>query len=137
MSSNGSNDWGVPFSSIQFVERILTSHDNVEFWGRDRDILLTINRRKQRDEILLVCIEEYTASLASVRRVVEEFGAVQLIYVGGKWNSVTSEAQQFCDENQIGIYNAGGISPALRRDRYWYESTPIKAETPELDEWSA
>lgn len=137
MSANGSNNWGVPFSSIQFVERILRAHNNVDSFDRSDDIIFNVKRLKQGDEVKLVCIEEYTASLASVRRVVEEFGKVQLIYVGGKWNSVTSEAQRFCDENEIGIYNAGGLSPALRRDRYWREDRSSKAEPEELDEWSA
>lgn len=123
MSGNGSNEWGVPFGSIMFLDRVLRSHDNIEVLDRHDDIVFEVKRRKQGDVLRILCIEKYAASIADVRRAMQEFSP-DVIYVGGKWNSATSEAQTLCDANKIGIYNAGEISLALRRDKYWNEARP-------------
>src|SRR5271166_3518074 len=38
---------------------------------------------------------------------------VKVIFVGGKWAGYTREAYDFCQERQIGIYNAGEIAGGL------------------------
>lgn len=121
MSNNGSNDWGVEWCNIQFLERILNSHDNIIIESRHDDIIFEVVRRRQGDNLRIVCINKYSVSVSDVMRAMDEFGPINVIYYGGKWNGHTSEAEALCNENRIGIYNAGGLAPALRRDRYWNE----------------
>lgn len=137
MSGNGSNDWGVSFGSIKFLEQILMSHNNVEILDRHDDIVFEIRRKKQGDALRVLCIEKYAASTLDVRRAMQEFGPLNVIYIGGKWNSPTPDAQALCNENRIGIYNAGGISAAIRRDQYWHEPEKDEAGRSESHEESA
>jgi hypothetical protein len=50
--TNGSNDWGVTFGRISFLDQILRNHGNVANVNRERDILFTVNRRRTADSIL-------------------------------------------------------------------------------------
>jgi hypothetical protein len=52
-------------------------------------------------------------------RVVEAFPDVDIIFIGGKWAGYTDDAYEFCQGRQIGIYNAGTLAGALRKDEYW------------------
>lgn len=112
--NNGSNDFGVPFSSIMFLERVLTSHENVRMLARHDDIVFDINRPVQGDNLTIVCVNAYSVSLELVERVVAAFPDTNIIYFGGKWNGATGEATEFCKERNIGLYNAGTLAPALR-----------------------
>lgn len=119
MSGNGSNDWGVEFSRITFLERILKQHSNVEIIKRHDDIAFTIKFIRGGREIDVIVVDPYTASLDLVQRIIEEFENVGIIFVGGKWAGWTQEAYEYCQERQIGIFNAGGISGALHKPEFW------------------
>lgn len=119
MSNNGKNDWGVSYSRITFLQQILDTHPNVEVLGRHDDIVFEIRRKREGDELTVVCIEEYTASLELVMQVVQAFPSVKIIYVGGVWNGYTQEAYDFCQEHQIGLYNAGELAGGLHKKTYW------------------
>ena len=114
MSNNGSNDFGVLFSQIMFLQQILERHENVKLLERHDDIVFDIARRSQGDALTIVCVNAYSVSEELVERVFETFPATNVIYFGGKWNGATPEAAEFCKIHNIGLYNAGTLAPALR-----------------------
>jgi hypothetical protein len=119
MSGNGDNAWGVSFSRITFLQRILDTHTNVVVLDRHDDIVFEIQRIRQQDNLTIVVVDPYTASLELVMRIVQAFPTVKIIFVGGKWAGYTKEAYDFCQERKIGIYNAGELAGGLHNDAYW------------------
>lgn len=119
MAGNGSNEWGVHFSRITFLERILRQHPNVEILGRHDDIAFEIKFERGGREIDVVVVDPYTASLDLVQRVIDAFPKFGIIFVGGKWAGWTQEAYDYCQEREIGIYNAGGMTGALHKGDFW------------------
>lgn len=119
MSGNGGNAWGVLYSRITFLERILRQHSNVEILGRHDDIAFTIRFKRSGREIDVVVVDPYTASLDLVQRVIDAFPRVGIIFVGGKWAGWTQEAYDYCQERGIGIFNAGGMAGALHKGDFW------------------
>jgi len=118
-SGNGENDFGVSYGRIMFLQQILETHRNVAQLSRCDDIVFEVKRRKQEDHLSIVCVDEYTVSLELVMTVVQTFPRTNIIFVGGKWNGYTSEAFDFCQEREIGIYNAGEIVGGLHKDDFW------------------
>lgn len=116
--SNGSNDFGVSFAQISWIERLLKNHDNVVSVTRTNDIQFDIERRRGRP-IRLVCLDEYTCGLARVLEVQEAFPGANLIYVGGTWNGYTGEAKEYCLAAEIGLFNTAEMNGALHRDAFW------------------
>ncbi len=116
---NGQNDWDVAFSLIMFLERILIGHSNIETVRRYRDIVFDVARKAQGDILTVLCINEYSASLEVVMRALDEFPTVNIIFIGGKWNKSTREADEYCFKRKIGLFNAGELPIALRQDKYW------------------
>lgn len=115
---NGKNDFGVAFSQIMFLKKILETHENVIILSRHDDIVFEISRGKQMDELTVVCVDAYSVSEELVTRVVSSFPTVNVIYFGGKWNGATSEARDFCKARHIGLYNAGELALALRHEDF-------------------
>jgi hypothetical protein len=118
-NENGQNEWGVGFSLIMFLDKIVGGHTNVVSHRRYHDIVFDLVRKEQGDTLTVVCINEYTASLDVVMRVIEAFPSVNIIFIGGKWNKFTREAAEYCMERQIGICNSGDLAIALRKNKYW------------------
>ncbi|HEY8565700.1 MAG TPA: hypothetical protein VIL65_09385 [Beijerinckiaceae bacterium] len=116
--SNGSNDFGVSFAQISFLDRLLATHSNVVDVRRSNDIQFDIVRERG-GPIRLVCLDEYTCGLARVLEAQEAFPGVNLIYVGGAWNSYTQDAKRHCIDAQIGLFNAKEIRGALYRNDFW------------------
>lgn len=119
MSGNGGNAWGVLYSRITFLERILRQHSNVEILGRHDDIAFAIRFTRSGREIDVVVVDPYTASLDLVQRIIDAFPRVGIIFVGGKWAGWTQEAYDYCQERGIGIFNAGGMAGALHKGDFW------------------
>lgn len=116
--SNGSNGFGVTFAQISWIKRLLERHDNVAGVTRTNDIQFEVERKRGRP-IRLVCLDEYTCGLARVLEVQEAFPGVDLIYVGGAWNSYTGEAKEYCLAAGIGLFNTTEMNGALYRDDFW------------------
>ena len=119
MPANGENAWGVSYSRITFLERILRQHPNVDILGRHDDIAFTIRLTRGGREIDVVVVDPYTASLDLVQRVIDAFPNVGIIFVGGKWAGWTQEAYDYCQARGIGIFNAGGMAGALHKGDFW------------------
>jgi hypothetical protein len=117
--TNGHNDWGVEFTRIKFLEQVLGAHANVLEFTRERDILFTVKRQRQNDSLTILCCDEYTFGLAAGYRGLNEFGKIDIFFVGGTWNYYTPEAKSFCIESKIGLFNARELSGAIWRDDYW------------------
>ncbi|RVG28639.1 hypothetical protein [Sinorhizobium meliloti] len=128
-SNNGKNDFDVTFGRISFLQKILEGHENVTILSRHDDIVFEIERSEQGDQLSIVCVDEYSASLEVVMRVVNQFPETNIIFVGGKWNGYTDEARTFCKENGIGIYNAKGLSGALREQAFATRSKGSRAHS--------
>lgn len=117
--TNGSNDWGVAFSDIQWLGRLLTTHQNVRDVTRSRDILFEVARARQADRITVVCLRQYVMGITLVQRVLSEFPDVSIIYIGGGWSRYTAEAKEFCLERHIGLYVTDEMSGALWSNEFW------------------
>jgi hypothetical protein len=115
---NGSNDFDVSFSQICFLDHLLAGHPNVIEVTRSNDIQFDIVR-KRGGPIRLVCLNEYACGLARVFEAQQTFAGVNLIYVGGVWNSFTGDAKRHCRDAQIGLFNAKEITGALHRNDFW------------------
>lgn len=113
------NPWDVKFSRTSFLIGVLSRHDNVTDLTRERDILFKFRRKVQGDQIALLGADEYVFSLALVHRSLEEFGALNIISVGGVWNGYSEQAKDYCLENKIGLYNSSELSGGLWKDAYW------------------
>lgn len=117
--TNGSNDWGTPYCDITFLDRLLRTHKNVSIVSRSKDILFTVEREQQRDTLKILCLRQYTMGRTMVDRAIDEFGDLDIIYIGGGWNGYQPEAKELCLDSEIGLYVTGEMSGALWRNQYW------------------
>lgn len=117
--SNGSNDWGVSFGRISFLDRILKSHGNISDVQRTQDILFTATRKNQWDTLRILCCDEYAMGTTLVDRALAEFGQLNIIYVGGAWYGYTKQAKDQCLAAKMGLYNSTELAGGLWRDDYW------------------
>jgi hypothetical protein len=116
--TNGSNNFGVGFDRIMWIDRLLRQHSNVEVVERTQDIVFSIDR-KRGPAIRLVCLDEYTCGITRVLEALATFPGTNLIYVGGVWNGYTWEAKEYCLDAHIGLYNTGEMNGTLYRDDFW------------------
>ena len=116
--TNGSNAHGVTFAQISWLNRMLTGHPNVTAVTRTNDIQFDVERGRG-GPVRIVCLDEYTCGIAKVFEVLEEFPGVNLIYVGGMWNSYSGDAKRHCLEAEIGLFNTKEMSGALHRNDFW------------------
>jgi hypothetical protein len=121
---NGTNNWDVPYCDITFFQRILDTHKNIHKSSRHDDILFEVDRIKQGDHLRIFCCRQYSMSDTLVQKALAEFGALDIIYVGGAWNAGTSAAGAYCADQKIGIYNSTEINGALWKDEYWNYQKP-------------
>lgn len=119
MSQNGSNNWNVRFSHISWLERFLRGHGNTGTLSRRNDLVFEVDRKQQKDHLIVVCLNEYTMGLTAVQRAIHEFGKPSIIYIGGGWCGYTEPAKQFCLSERIGLYVTDEMSGALWATEYW------------------
>lgn len=124
MSNNGSNTWGVPYSDITWFERLLQNHNNVKNIQRHDDIIFEIDRVKQSDHLRILCCRQYTMSMTLVQKALSDFGKLNIIYIGGGWNSYDADAKEFCNQQRIGLYTTPEMSGGLWKNEYWNYQKP-------------
>lgn len=117
--NNGYNEWGVALPKIIWFNQLLNCHGNVKNIVRHDDIIFEIDRLQQKDHLIILCCDEYTMGITAVYRALNEFGALNIIYIGGGWCSYTMEAKEFCLNSNIGLYNSKEINGALRTKEFW------------------
>lgn len=116
--TNGGNSWGVSYSRIVWLEDAVKNHDNVVSVSRHDDIILEVKRRRGC-ALVIICLDEYALGESGVRRVMQEFPAVNFISVGGNWNGYVHEAKELCLSRKIGLFNSSELSGALFKDDFW------------------
>lgn len=123
-NNNGSNSWEVPFSDVTWFERFLLSHKNVTNVDRHDDIVFEVDRVKQSDHLRIFCCRQYAMSLTLVQKAIADFGPLDIIYIGGGWNSYGGDAKEFCLDQHIGLYTTPEISGGLWKNEYWAYEKP-------------
>lgn len=123
-NNNGNNAWGVPFSDITWFERLLQNHDNVTNIQRHDDIIFEIDRIRQSDHLKIMCCRQYTMSMTLVQKALSDFGKINIIYIGGGWNSYDADAKLFCIQQRIGLYTTPEMSGGLWKNDYWSYEKP-------------
>lgn len=117
--TNGSNSWGVSFSHISWLERLLSTHGNVAEVSRRNDIVFDIVRKTYKDHLVVLCCNEYVMGLTQVHRALAEFGKLNIVYIGGGWCGYTRQAKEFTLDQQIGLFVTDELSGALWKREYW------------------
>jgi hypothetical protein len=117
--TNGANDWGVKFSQITWLQKMLATHPNVSEVERRDDILFLVTRKQQNDTLRVLCCNEYTAGIAVIQRGLDELGDLNIVYIGGGWNGYTEQAKEYCIQNHIGLYVSDEMSGALWKNDFW------------------
>ena len=106
------NSWGVSFSTIRFFEEGLESHNKIKSISRDSDILFTIDTVFNATYKVLL-LNEYVMGEASVIKALGEFGKLDFIVYGGKWNDSTEEANRIASENNIRLFDISDFLGAI------------------------
>jgi hypothetical protein len=109
------NSWDVSYSQIQFFENALNGHDSVRNVVRTKDILFTIERKKDLPTVRALLVNEYTLGLAAVLRAQREFPELNCVVTGANWNAYTAEAKDYGKQARIGVYVIGEFFGALWR----------------------
>jgi hypothetical protein len=117
--TNGSNDWGVSFSRIAWLDKVLCTNNNIASVARHDDIVFELERRAQKDRLRLICCDEYSLGMLVVQRALDEFSPLHIIYTGGSWSGYTPEAKEYCLDAKIGLFNSTELNGALRQADYW------------------
>jgi hypothetical protein len=115
---NGSNQWGVQFVRITWLERALSGHGNVASVSRRNDIVFDVTRNTGCP-LTVLCLDEYVFGAAAAHRVFSEFPDVDFISVGGNWNGYTPEAKELCTARNIGLYNSSELTGAIWKEQFW------------------
>ncbi|MBA2651285.1 MAG: hypothetical protein H0U73_03305 [Tatlockia sp.] len=118
-NNNGLINWDVPFCDISFLNRLLSSHDNLSHITRSKDIVFEVYRKKQNESLKIFCCRQYVMSITLIYKVLDEFDHNNIIYIGGEWNGYTNDAKQYCLDSKIGLYVANEMNGALWSDEYW------------------
>src|ERR1051326_6725341 len=99
--NNGSNSWGVGFSHIMWFQRLLETHGNIINIDRHDDIVFEVDRKRQSEHLTVLCCNEYTMSLTLVQKAIADFGQVDIIHIGGGWNSYTDRKSTRLNSSHI------------------------------------
>ena len=106
------NQWGVPFSTIEWFGNTMKQHSRVVSVEREKDILFTIIDNLDRVFKVLL-LNEYKLGVATLMKALNEFPEADYIVIGGDWNSCTNEAKEYGKANKIGIFNFGEFMGAI------------------------
>ena len=128
--NNGQNSWNVAFRRITWLQYALATHENIECVSRHDDIVFDVTR-KERANLVLLCLDEYSFGIAAARRVFLEFPEVNFVSVGGNWNGYTLEAKDACLKRNIGLYNSTELTGAIWKNEFWSYYKKDKKGNPE------
>lgn len=106
------NNWGVPYTMIQFFAQALYGHSKVASYERINDIQFVITHING-DILNVLLLNEYSLGLAAVLRAKSEFPDIDYVVTGGNWNGYTPEAKEYGWRNSIGVFNVGEFFGAL------------------------
>ena len=94
------NSFGVSYSTISFMEKVLDSRNGILTYKRTKDIVFHV-KFDNSNEYVFVLVSEYILSAVKVMELHLSFPEVQYIVLGGNWMSATEEAHS--EANSFGI----------------------------------
>ncbi len=125
--ANGSNNWGVSYCAIRFVEDALSVHVKVGTFTRRDDIVFEIKRVNGMSDVTAVLVDRYTLGLADVLSAKREFPEMNCIVTCANWNHYTEDSKEYGKQNDICVFNVGEFFGSL----HWREM--IKYVPPDPD----
>jgi len=130
---NGSNDYEVSYSRISWLGRKLRLHPNTFNLDRRNDIIFNFERKKQKDSLNIICIDEYTVSLSFVEEILDRFPEINIICLSSVYNDYTAEALNFCHSLDVSLSKSEEIWQFLWEDSYGRVERKINNKADELD----
>lgn len=111
--TNGSNNWGVSFSAISFLEKVLCAHKAVESFARVNDIQFKIVRSSGYPEVNAVLVDDYMLGEATVYAVLREFVGVTAVVNNGSWNHIALDWRAFAKKTDVVVFLVADFLGAL------------------------
>lgn len=111
------NDFGVSFSTISFMRRVLESRNRFISYEQTDDIVFHVAFDESNADFTFILEGGYITSAARVRELHMAFPDAQYIVLGGTWWSATSEAYTEADDLGIKILLFKEFLEALRKRR--------------------
>ena len=111
--ANGSNNWGVSYCAIRFVEDALSVHVKVGTFTRRDDIVFEIKRVNGMSDVTAVLVDRYTLGLADVLSAKREFPEMNCIVTCANWNHYTEDSKEYGKQNDICVFNVGEFFGSL------------------------
>jgi len=110
---NGQNNWNVGYSSILFMEQVLTSHSAVASFKRNNDIEFQIVRANGLSELNVVFVDEYYLGEAAAYAIIKEFDGVEVIVNNGTWNLILLDWREFAERTGVVILKVSDFMGAI------------------------
>ncbi len=111
------NDFGVSFSTISFMMRVLESRNSFISYDRTDDIVFHVTFDDSNEDFTFILEGGYITSAARVRELHMAFPEVPYIVLGGSWWKATNEAYEEADDLGIEILLFKEFLTALRRKK--------------------
>jgi len=111
--TNAENNWGVTWSAISFVERVLSSHTAVDSFTRVNDIQFIIVRRGDHPDVNAVLVDDYMLGEATVYAILEEFDDVTAVVNNGTWNHIALDWRDFAKRTGVVVLEMADFLGAL------------------------
>jgi hypothetical protein len=113
---NGSNNWNVGYSSISFMEQVLSTHRAVASFERVNAIQFDIVRTNDLSDLNVVFVNEYHLGEASAYAILNEFDSVEVIVNNGNWNHILVNWREFADRTGVVIFKMTDFMGAINVD---------------------
>jgi hypothetical protein len=111
--ANGSNNWNVSWSAIQFLVRVLSNHTSVASFTRVNDIQFEIVRRGDLPDVNAILIDDYMLGEAKVYALLEEFDGVTAVVNNGTWNHIAFDWRDFANRTGVAVFLVSDFLGAL------------------------
>lgn len=100
-------------SSIEFLEKVLSSHQQVDEYEQVEPGVFRIRRKGGKSNVLLLLVDFYTIGIAEMVEAVERCPKVTCVVTVGSRASWTKDAKEFGKERRIGVFNLKEFFGAL------------------------
>ena len=110
---NGHNNWNVIYSSICFMEQVLSTHTSVSSFDRENDIQFHVVRTGDLSDLNIVFVDEYQLGEASAYEIIKEFSGVEVIVNNGNWNQILFDWRQFADRTGVVVLKVADFMGAI------------------------
>ena len=117
MSNNGSNQWGVGYSSKVFFEQVLSNHSKVTAFSRSNDIQFEITRRSPLSRVNAVLVDVYMFGEAALYGVLGEFSGVSAVVNNGSWNHIAFDWREIAQRTGVVALSISDFLGALNVDQ--------------------